>query len=280
MQEGAGPIPIKPGSVRLHIKDKLIRHMITTQDREVTNIVRNRYRMIAERVADERRKIHPYRPLYEVVEDNVWFGDRCFIVGGGPSLMDFDFECLRGAGRVIAINRSYLDIPFADVCFFMDGAKNTFYGLAKSNRLAPDSLEKWREFNGYKVYSNLIGRRLDDVYSVRSLGRTGISNSIRKGLFHGNNSGVGALGLAVALGASPIYLLGIDGKFEGRRSHYYDGYATRRLSERALASFVIEFHKIGKLLRRTRFRVINLNPRSAVRCFPFSTPEEVLNGKH
>lgn len=277
MQEGAGPRPIKPGSIHLHIKDKLIRHMITTQDREVTNIVRNRYRMIAERVADERRKIHPHRPFYEVVEDNAWFGDRCFIVGGGPSLTGFDFERLRGAGRVIAINRSYLEVPFADVCFFMDGANNTFYGLAKSNRLAPDSLEKWREFKGYKVYLNLVGRRLDDVYSVRSLGRTGISNSIRKGLFHGNNSGCGALGLAVALGASPVYLLGIDGKMESGRSHYHNGYPTRRMSDRTLQSFVIEFHKMGKLLRRTRFRVINLNPRSAVRCFPFSTLDEVLD---
>ena len=281
MQNGArhqpGEQPGTPGPVPLHI-DKLVRHMITTQNRVVTDIVKNRYKMIAERQADEKRKVNPHRPFHEVIDDGAWRGEPCFVVGGGPSLRNFDFERLRGAGRVIAINKSYLDIPFADVCFFMDGSRNTFYGLAKANNLSPDSAARWREFEGYKVYLNLVGRRWEDVYSIRSLGRTGISNSIRKGLFHGNNSGVGAVGLAVCLGADPIYLLGIDGKTRGGKTHYHDGYLTRKLSNRTLNSFVIEFHKLGRLLRRTKSRVVNLNPHSAVRCFPFSTPDEVLKG--
>jgi hypothetical protein len=232
--------------------------------------------MLAERAADEKRKIHPHRPFYEVMEDGAWAGHRCFIIGGGPSLRGFDFNRLKGKGKIIAINRSYLDVPFADICFFMDGSRASFYGLAVTNRLTPDSASKWREFKGHKVYLNLVGRRLEDVYSIRSLGRNGISNSIRKGLFHGNNSGTGAVGLAVTLRANPIYLLGIDGKFADGKSHYHDGYITRPMPEKVFRGFAIEFHKLAKLLQRTQFKVVNLNPNSAVRCFPFSTIERIL----
>jgi hypothetical protein len=48
-----------------------------------------------------------------------WPGETVFIVCGGPSLMGFDFERLRGR-RVIAINRSIHSVPFADLLFFGD----------------------------------------------------------------------------------------------------------------------------------------------------------------
>ena len=275
-----GVVPIRADSLSVRNRDKLITLMLTTQSREVSRRVRDRYKMLAERKMDAFRKINPHRPFYEVMEDGAWAGQRCFIIGGGPSLRGFDFQRLEGRGRVIAINRAFIDVMFADILFFMDGSRNTFYGLVKANRIARDSLAKWQEFQGYKVYLNLVGRRLDDVHSVRSLGRTGVSNSIRKGLFHGNNSGSGALGLAIALRANPIYLLGIDGKFEGGRSHYHDGYATRRNPESTFESFAVEFNRVGKLIARTGFKVVNLNQRSAVKCFPFSTIDEVLgNGQ-
>lgn len=274
MNEGVRPI--RSDSLPIYNRDKLIMHMLTTQNRDVTRIVRNRYKMIAERVADERRKVHPYRPFYEVMEDGAWRGERCFIIGGGPSLIGFDFNRLEGMGKIIAVNRAFIEAPFADICFFMDGSRSSFYGLTTSNRLTPDSAQRWAEFKGYKVYLNLVGRKLRDVYSIRSIGRNGISNSIRKGLFHGNNSGTGALGLAMCLGANPIYLLGIDGKFENGKSHYHDGYLTNRQPEKNYRGFAIEFHKLAKLIRKTRFKVINLNPNSAVRSFPFSTIERVI----
>jgi hypothetical protein len=272
----AGIRPIRLDSLPVHDRDKLVKHMLTTQNKEVSRRVKDRYKMIAERRMDEHRKVNPHRPFHEVMEDGAWAGQRCFILGGGPSLTGFDFSRLEGEGRVIAINRAFMDAPFADVCFFMDGSRTTFYGLTKSNRVTRDSLAKWQAFEGHKVYLNLVGRKLDDVYSVRSLGRMGVSDSLRKGLYHGNNSGVGALGLAVVLRANPIYLLGIDGKFDGGKSHYHDGYVTRRNPESTFQSFVRDFHKVGKMLHRTKFKVINLNPRSGVRCFPFSTIDRVL----
>lgn len=281
MQMGVeGEVAISPLSAfYYHGNDKLIKMMLTTQDKRVTQRVRNRTKMLAERRADERRKIKPHRPYHEVMPDGAWRGERCFVIGGGPSLEGFDFNRLQGKGRVIAINKAFKDVMFADICFFMDASSNTFYGLLKRGRLGQDILQKWEEFQGDKVYLNLVGRKLDDVYSVRSIGRAGVSNSIAKGLYHGNNSGVGAIGLAICLRANPIYLLGFDCGFSNGKSHYHGGYPMG-MKESIFRGFANDFSRFNKFLIRTKFRVINLNPKSHLRCFPFSTIDEVLgNGK-
>jgi len=273
---GTDRVVVSPRSVSF-MDDPIVKKMLTTQDRNVTELIRNRAKMLEEKKAALKRKVNPHRPFYEVMADGAWSGEQCFIVGGGPSLTGFDFERLRGKGRVIAINRAYESAPFADICFFMDGSQGSFYGLVNRGRLGAEALEAWRRFEGHKVYLNLVGRRLDDVYSVRSSGRVGLSNSIKNGLFHGNNSGVGAIGLAICLRANPIYLLGFDCKYEGNKSHYHSGYPGRR-PESVFSGFARDFSKLNRFIVRTGYRVINLNPQSGLRCFRFSTIEGVLDG--
>jgi len=79
------------------------------------------------------------------IQDGEWAGEPCFIIGGGPSLKGFDFESLRGKGRVIAINRAYEHVPFADVHFFMD---NRYYKRVQGEAA-------WQTFRGRKVYLNM-----------------------------------------------------------------------------------------------------------------------------
>jgi len=268
-------VVISPLSAFAQGNDRIIKRMLTTRDRSVAELVRNRTKMLAERRMEANRKIKPYRPFHEVMRDGAWAGERCFIIGGGPSLLGFDFERLRGRGKVIAINRAFEVAPFADICFFMDASSNTFYGLVKGGKLGEATRQAWEAFEGFKVYLNLVGRKLEDVYSIRSLGKTGVSNSIKKGLYHGNNSGVGAIGLAMCLKANPIYLLGFDCGFSGGKSHYHGGYPAK-MSENIFKGFAHDFARLNKFIKRTRFRVVNLNPKSRLRCFPFSTIEEVL----
>jgi hypothetical protein len=249
--------------------------MITQQSPPVTRMVRDRDRLFAERKREEFRKLNPHRPFADFVADGAWADQQCFILGGGPSLEGFDFESLRGKGRIIAINRAYENAPFADILYFMD---NKFYQWVHKGELSPGCLEAWNSFPGYKVFLNIMGREFDDVYSIRSLGRVGLSNSIRKGLYHGNNSGVGAIGLAYCLKADPIYLLGIDCRIDERRkkSHYHSGYAKQFTPASAFQSFKGDFERLNRFLRQTTTSVINLNPHSALKCFPFSTIDEVL----
>jgi hypothetical protein len=246
--------------------------MLTTRSRRVQELLRDRQRLINEGRDAVKRQVAPHNPASQVLHDGDWAGKPAFLIGGGPSLLGFDFERLRGKGHVIAINRAFEFIPFADILFFMDWK---FY---KRCHDIPDIREKWTSFTGHKVFLNLMGRKLDDVYSMRSLGRNGVSGSLAKGLYHGNNSGVGALNLALCLRAQPIYLLGYDMRHEGGRSHFHGGYGPRA-SEHTAKSFIREFERMAKALGERRKTIINLNPRSGLRIFPFGNVDEVLRDK-
>lgn len=209
------------------------------------------------------------------MKDQAWRGQRCFIVGGGPSLRKFDFECLRGE-RIIAINRAFEDLEFADILFFMDSG---FYKNVHSGKFNPDTKKKFTTFKGHKLFLDIMVRNYPDVYAVAKIESIGVATSLKKGVFHGSNSGFGALNVAVCLGANPIYLLGFDMhhvKENGKmRSHYHSGYPQRQPSG-VLLNFIDNFNKIAGILRAKKIRVINLCPESSLKCFPKMTIKEVL----
>jgi hypothetical protein len=248
--------------------------MLTTQSPEAQQFMRERDGKMALNIAEAERRIHPYNPATSVLHDGAWAGQTCFIIGGGPSLLGFDFERLRGKGRIIVINKGYMSVPFADVLFFMDHA--SFYAKIKRGTFGQEAITAWAEFPGLKVFLNLMGRKVEDAYSIKSLGQKGLSSSIECGLFHGNNSGYGAIGLAVCLGANPIYLLGYDCKFKNGVSHWHGGYNYRQ-PESIFRSFKDDIDSLGKLIAaKGTTRIVNLNPDSALTSFPKSTIEKVL----
>jgi hypothetical protein len=242
--------------------------MLTTRSRSVQQIHENRAAHLAEHHADMRRTVEPHNPFCDVLADGAWRDEPCFIIGGGPSLIGFDFERLRGRGHIIAINRAFEFVPFADILFFMD---RRFYQICHDD---PARYQLWQDFKGYKVFLNIMGRKFDDCNSVRSVGRNGASTSIRGGLHHGNNSGVGALNLALCLKAKPIYLLGYDMRHENGQAHFHTGYGGER-REKTVLSFAREFEHIGKSLT-DKSGIVNLNPRSMLKLFPFGNIDEVL----
>jgi len=226
-----------------------------------------------------RGKVRPPKhPLYEVLDNGAWRGQRAFLVGGGPSLRGFDFERLRGE-RVIAINAAFLEVPFADICFFMD--YTAFLRWIKDNRLGLEAKRLFYAFKGYRVYLDLIGDREEaDVYTLRSSGdwRTGLNQDMRNGLYHGNNSGYGALNLAYCLGANPIYLLGYDMGYTGPKAHYHTHYPQPygNKSTGVFEAYTHSFQQVAPTLKKLGVRVINLNPRSGLRCFEFGDAKRVL----
>src|SRR4030042_335661 len=87
------------GPLTAYNVQELQRLMLQTTDRRVQERIRNRAKMPAEVRASRTRAINPHRPFWEVMADGAWRGERCFIIGGGPSLPGFDFERLRGGAR-------------------------------------------------------------------------------------------------------------------------------------------------------------------------------------
>ena len=248
--------------------------MLTTQSPQVKHLLRERDGKMALNVAEAQRRVSPYNPAASILADGAWANQVCFIIGGGPSLTGFDFERLRGKGKIIVINKGFVSVPFADILFFMDHA--SFYMSLRRGLYGPETIEAWNSFPGLKVFLNLRGRKVEDAYSIKSLGRKGLSMSLQRGLFHGNNSGYGAIGLALCLGANPIYLLGYDCKFKDGKSHWHGGYHYRQ-PEYTFRSFKDDLDSLGKLIKsKTAIKVINLNPDSALTSFPKLDVEKVL----
>ena len=211
------------------------------------------------------------RPAWEILPDGSWAGRRCFIVGGGPSLKGFDFERLRGE-RVIAINKSFYDVPFADIVFGMD---RPFLDWIMEGKLGDNFKTAFEAFEGVKLWLDLSGYSYPPgVYSLPSAGEIGWTKSLRDGLFHGQNSGYGALNLAMVLGGDPVYLLGYDcSRGPAGEKNYHDGYPSGGNPD-ALNIFKRAF-EAGAALLNGRPRVINLNPDSALRCFEFGDKDDL-----
>jgi len=213
------------------------------------------------------------KPLIEILKDGAWKNEPCFLIGGGPSLRGFDFERLRGAGRVIAINKAFMDAPFADMLFSMD---HRFYNWLRIgiNKNMVGAKQKFAEFQGIKCWLDINNSFYDGIYFV--VGKRGgdMAVSLEDGIPPGNNSGYAAIQIAMVLGCDPIYLLGYDMNHDNGVSHYHGGYPIAQ-REITVVRFRHKFERVAdRILARTH--VYNLNPNSGLRCFPFKTIDEVL----
>jgi hypothetical protein len=193
-----------------------------------------------------------------------WPGETAFLLGGGPSLRGFDAEVLRGRGRVIAINNSFLLAPWADVLYYADRS------WWRAHRAAV--LASWT--GGRRVS---IGTSEDGTQRLRCAGVAGLSDD-PSAVKHGSNGGYQAINLAYLLGAVRIVLLGYDMHVDGERTHWHEGHARQGASgqAKALAMFAGRFPALVEPLRAAGVEVINATPGSALQCWPYSPLEEIL----
>jgi hypothetical protein len=249
--------------------------MIRTNDARVARIM-----AIQQRRERDRARARTYRAVTPTVAsfaerlpDGAWRGRRCFTIGGGPSLKGFDFLRLRGE-RIIAINKAFLDVPFADVMFGMD---RPFIDDLQTGRLGENYRRAFEVFNGLKLWLDLSGYTYPPgVYSLPSAGEIGWTKSLREGLYHGQNSGYGAINLALILGADPIYLLGYDcARGPAGEKNYHNGYPGHGNPD-AMNIFRLAFEAGAAMLTPGGPRVVNLNPNSALRCFEFGDVDQAL----
>lgn len=128
--------------------------------------------------------------------------NECYVVGGGPSLKNFDWSKLQGK-FTIAINCAYKVLPDANILYFTD---DDFWNNHR------DEMKKHggRLVQGTTTIKPKRTKR-DGVEQYLLTGATGLE--MEKGhLRHGHNSGYAATNLAIQLGFKRIYLLGIDGE--------------------------------------------------------------------
>lgn len=268
----------------------------------------------------------PLKKLKDTLHTGDWSGRRCWIIGGGPSLKGFDFNTLRGE-LTIGVNKAFLHhdptiIFSGDYRFYK---KLMMFNTPKRERLWTDDEErcyqaraKYLQSHAYKVWLDTEGGAFgDEVFVVdyaghynketkKFEGEEAISFNLEDGIYQGRNSGYAALNLAIALGASPIILLGFDmlGR-DGKAAWFHEGYEalsewqrTESVYDRFLEQFRSNFcvaHRSrqtdtpqqtilatsGSCLVRSgcdeviQKSIHNFSMNTALDCFPFPTITEI-----
>lgn len=190
-------------------------------------------------------------------------GETVFVIGGGASLIGFDFERLRSR-RVFAVNAAGYSAPWSDCLFFHDGS----FGLRHRALIA--------EWAGLVVTTSAYAKGVmpDLVLRVESQER----REFRRGaetVKRGRSSGHTAVSVAVAAGALRIILLGFDGKVTGGRSHFHQLYKAEDPGIYA-KEFVPAWDGWRDAAERAGVTILNATPGSAIWEFPMVAIDDVL----
>jgi hypothetical protein len=134
-------------------------------------------------------------------------GERCFVIGNGPSLNRTDLSKLQGE-RTFGLNRFYL--KFAELGFA------TTY-LTCVNRLVISQCAAELEALACPKFISWTSRRdirfTDDMVFLRPLEQPGFTAEPAEGLWEGSTVTYVAIQLAYFMGFDPVILIGVDHDF-------------------------------------------------------------------
>ena len=151
-----------------------------------------------------------------------WAGQAAYIIGGGPSLCDFNWESLFPLKNVIAINAAYQRVPYAAAMFTEDARVISRFGHHQD----------FKVFKGLKIlhlldsgYGPEISPFLEQLTIIRKTRTEKFwSRTWEDGLSVSSNSAVGAFNIASILGAKTIFCLGLDCRKDGDKANFHDAY--------------------------------------------------------
>jgi len=215
---------------------------------------------------------------------------KVFIVGGGPSLLGFDFDLLRNKDTIV-VNKAVYDVPNSNFFVTVD---YTF--LKKVNRIsflnspctkvfiAALSFPFLQEKDGRIVDTrfNLVYHLNEYDLIIKSYKQAGIGLTF-KDFRTGENSGFCALQLAIILGYTEIYLLGIDlvTNNSATPTHYHGGYGEQKEKFSSKLSLYYDYFKQGLEtlhMLSPEIKVFSLSSISELnKIIPYKNPAEILH---
>ena len=210
----------------------------------------------------------PFQPesgqsLFSLIPRGAWKGHRCFIIGGGPTVLTHNLDRLAGE-LTIGVNRAY-DVYYPSILCALDPQ---FYEWAEDGVFGIFSEMRYRSYPGTKAWAQ--------VRKDTSINASGIYN-IENTDCRINNSGQSAINLAIELGASPIYLIGFD--LKGSPTNFHDGYPTGA-SSNVYEGYVKSIESsVPERAKEYGVEIINLSTDSALTAFTFADFDEVLDVK-
>lgn len=200
-------------------------------------------------------------PFFEVPSDE-FANDAVFVIGGGPSIREFDFSRLRGRGKVIAVNDAGIEpdrAPWADVLFWADRRWFDWNAPRLVNHVGKYKITRKAPMVPHKHDIKLV-HFLPDMFSTRA------------DAVGGWCGGSSAVNLAYLFGARVIILLG----FDMRAGNWHDNHRVAAPVGQHRDKSIPAFERMEPHLTRRGVTVLNTNPQSALRCFPFADIEELL----
>ena len=195
-----------------------------------------------------------------------WAGADAYIIGGGPSLAGFDFSQLRNR-HTIGINDAFrLGVSVCKICFFSD---EEWFSRSEQALL----MYRGRVVSHCDHASVLNADRVDTMPRVMDR-----LNEDHSGLAFCGSSGPGAVNLALLLGAKRVMLLGFDCTKSRTGETHWHHHNVEPPANDIYPKFIAGWREVAKSLPE-RFpgrEIINLNPNSAIDCFPKHDPKDFL----
>ena len=217
-------------------------------------------------------------PATSVLRDGMWRGQRCFVIGGGPSLRGFDWGLLKGE-LTIGVNR-VIERMTPTILYAMD---TRFIKWLLGGRYGAEARDKFVNSDCLRVClrNNPNFAFPPYVHQIPCVGGPAWSKSLKNGLGGGSNSGYGALNMASLLGASPIYLLGYDMKGDGggKQAHWHDGHPETQPEKIYAEKFIPKYEAALPNIKETGGRIINLYRGSCLPCFEFGDMDDIPKQK-
>lgn len=218
--------------------------------------------------------------ITSVLSSTSWEGRRCLLIGGGTSLDKFNFELIKKE-LTIGVNKAFIKFP-TTINFGMDtGFFDKVVDIHSKNHRNLFLAKAWKQYGGIKVFIYRPKYKYDpSIFVVNDTTSLKLSFDLEAGIPGGNNSGFGALALAICLGATKIGLLGYDFLVDKkhRHTHWHGGYEGQDFDsmQSKLDKFKIPFTSFAEEIKEKNISVINLNENSALQVFPKDSLENFL----
>lgn len=210
----------------------------------------------------------------EVSRDGVlgiWKGETVFIIGGGPSLIGFDYTPIQNR-KVIGVNNAYRLGDWVDVCWF--GDLKWLHWHQKELR---------SDFKGIIAHCNTRSDLRRKRWMVPFNRGTPLGIVTDKKMVAWNRcSGFSAINLAYHMGASTVFLLGFDMKHDTKQKNWHRDHKedqSLRLAERRYARFLVASKAIHRDAQKLGLRIVNGNLDSAIMEFEKMTLGDFLKNE-
>ncbi|MHA2065520.1 MAG: hypothetical protein ACXABY_14190 [Candidatus Thorarchaeota archaeon] len=203
----------------------------------------------------------------------IWEGQDAFVIGGGTSLRDFDWELLRHEHTVGCNNAFRKGTEICDVCVFAD-RQFLFDGPKQENTRKGfyDEIAKYGQTNLVITNDNTLRHNTEPWLYWMMRKKKGIH---RDGLGFNANTGSVAINVALLLGAKTIFLLGFDMHLDKNGQPNYHKHLIDKPSPEVYVRMLASFGHVSRGLSKfPGCKVYNVNADSSLELFEKLDPAE------